>query len=317
MTKWTADALGTTIGTSAAVAWAIDVGLFERLADEPRSIDDLAADLACDVRGLDALLGVLVAMGLARVDSGRASLNGEARTALERAPGSMHSQLSLWRMLGRWMRDGRSLFPDDGATRDVVYANVVRDLEARFAPAAEALAERVGPARGPILDVGAGSGVWSLTMAARDPDATVTGLDGRETCGVFLQRAEERGLAGRVDVLAGDYHHLPLPEEGFARIVLGNVLHLESRERAGALVRRVRSALRPGGSLVVIDALRDGEAEHAMMTAVYRLHLTMRVQHGGVYARRDFESWMEAAGLTRCAWNALPTGLWALSAEAP
>jgi SAM-dependent methyltransferase len=314
---WTPEGLSATFGAAAAVAWALRAGLFERLLDAPRPLSSLSDALGCDPRALDAVLGVLDAMGLTETAGDRVTLRAEVADALAVSPGG-RGELAMWGALEDFVTSGRSFMPKDGASRDGVYAHVVRALERRFAPAAEALAAHVGPARGPILDVGAGSGVWSLSMATRDPEATVTALDGHETCEVFLSRAKERGLGERVETLPGDYHEAPLPAARFARIVLGNVLHLETHDRAASLVRRLRPALRPGGEFVVVDAVRDAADEHALMVAVYRMHLTMRVEGGAVYERADFEGWMREVGLSELAWHALPPGgLWALSAGAP
>lgn len=316
MTEWSSERLSVLLGASAAIGWAVRVGLFELIAEEPRSIEALANELDCDPTALDAVVGVLEAKGLTQNQEGLVLLASSAGEALREAPGGLR-HLAMWRSLDEWLRSGHSLLPPDGATRDRIYAHVVRALENRFAASAEALADSVGPARGPILDVGAGTGVWSLAMASLDPESTVTALDGKETCDIFLSRATERGLADRVDTLPGDYHELALPKASFARIVLGNVLHLESPDRAATLVSRLRPALRPGGSLVVVDAIRDGAPDRALELAVYRLHLTMRVEGSAVHERADFERWMRSAGLGEPTWNELPIGLWAISAEAP
>ncbi len=317
MKKWDGQHLTDFLGTSAAVAWAVKVGLIERLADGAQPLGSLAKELESDAKALDVTLGVLESVGLVQLRQGQVALGEEVSETLQAEPGAARAHLALWRSLGDFVKSGRSALPTDGATRDGVYAHVVRALERRFSSSADALADALGPADGPILDVGAGSGVWSLAMAARDEASTVTALDGPETAEVFLGRARDRGLGERADALVGDYHEVPLPESHFARIVMANVLHLESPQRAASLVARVRPALRPGGSLVVVDAIRDADPANAQTVAVYRLHLTMRVDGSVVHQRGDFEGWMRAVGLGRMSWRTLPLGgMWALSAEA-
>src|SRR5204862_288643 len=61
--------------------------------------------------------------------------------------------------------------------REAAYAVVVQALGKMFAEAATELATRLDLHAKKILDIGCGSGVWSLALAARDPAARVTGHD--------------------------------------------------------------------------------------------------------------------------------------------
>ncbi|MBV9947203.1 MAG: class I SAM-dependent methyltransferase, partial [Myxococcales bacterium] len=113
------------------------------------------------------------------------------------------------------------------------------DLGRFFEGAARALAARLPPA-GRILDLGAGSGVWSLAMAEA---GRLAGLDGRATAvdvpevlPSFHARAAAAGLADHVEATGGDFHEAPLPDAHFDRVLLANVLHLEPEARAARLV---------------------------------------------------------------------------------
>src|SRR6185436_6563447 len=101
---------------------------------------------------------------------------------------------------------------------------------------------------------GAGSGVWSLTMAARHVSARVTAVDFPAVLDTFLSQAAERGLSPRVATLGGDYHHVPFDTGQWSRVVLANVLHLETVDGARALVAKAARAVERGGEVVVVDS---------------------------------------------------------------
>ena len=133
-------------------------------------------------------------------------------------------------------------------------------------------------------------------MAERHPDTHVTALDLPEVLAAFRSRAQGLGLAARIDTIAGDFHTAPIPPEQFDRVVVANVLHLESPERAAALLRHLSPGVRPGGELVIVDSLGgDPEAERARAT--YSLHLALRTAGGYPHARADLERWLREAGL--------------------
>jgi SAM-dependent methyltransferase len=308
--------LGATLGSSAALMWSVRAGLLALLEQRAWALDPLAIELGCPRRRLELVLAVLDAMGLTCRDGDRVALSRPMQELLPMLPGTLTRHGQLWSHLPDFLGGGDAWLKPGMHDRDPGYATVVEGLGRQFASDARELARALGLCRGAILDVGAGSGVWSLSMAATSPEATVTGLDGPQTLAVFLEQARQLGLQDRVDTLAGDYHAVALPQGHYERIVVGNVLHLETPARAAELVSRLGGALRRGGTLVVIDVIADGEPEFALDRAVYTLHLSMRVEGSAVYPRADFERWATTAGLGELRWRAVGHGLWALEARA-
>lgn len=199
-----------------------------------------------------------------------------------------------WEQLPTFLATGEVLPMIDTPLRGEGYAVAVGTLGDRFAPWARALAARL-PAAEAILDVGAGSGIWSLTMAERSSDAHVTAIDLSPVLPSFLDRAARLGLGGRVTALAGSYHEL-VPGSTFDRVVMANVLHLETPADAAALVARYAPLVAPGGDLVIVDCVGEGE-EHEPSRSLYTLHLGMRTARGGVHSQAALRAWCEEASL--------------------
>jgi ubiquinone/menaquinone biosynthesis C-methylase UbiE len=183
----------------------------------------------------------------------------------------------------------------DAREREQAYAPAVSDLGRLFDGAAAELARQLAPARR-VLDVGAGSGVWSLAMIAATPDARATALDLPPVLPAFLARAAALGLSERVSTIAGDFHEFVLPARAFDRVVLANVLHLEQEAAAQALVLSSSRALAPGGELVIVDMLPTGP-HGALAHAAYELHLAMRTRAGRAHAQGAIERWCRNAEL--------------------
>jgi ubiquinone/menaquinone biosynthesis C-methylase UbiE len=111
-----------------------------------------------------------------------------------------------------------------------------------------------------VLDLGCGTGTLALMVAAAEPQANVTGLDGDPE---MLERAEEKA-AGASAELAFDHgfsYDLPYEDGSFDRVLSSLFFHhlaVDDKRRTLAEIKRV---LRTDGELHVADWGRpDGTA---------------------------------------------------------
>ena len=287
------------LGRSAALAAAIESGLLASLCRRSDSPAGHARVLGLDARATALVLDLLVAVGAAHRSGDLYEAAPALRAADRSSPGGIEFLETLWRQVPTFLRTGEPLVRMDGdaEAREAAYSPTVAKLAVLFSDAATELAAAIGGSPRTILDVGAGSGVWSLQMARRDPSARVTGLDLPGVLDRFHEHAQQLGLADRVSVIAGDFHDVEVPEAAFDRVVLANVVHLEPSDRAARLVARARGWVRPGGELVVVDALQKVPSEDVGI-AVYAIHLSLRTGSGRVHGREEVEAWARAAGLS-------------------
>jgi SAM-dependent methyltransferase len=117
------------------------------------------------------------------------------------------------------------------------------------------LRDGVGDARGGTwADIGAGTGAFTLALAELlGPGATIVAVD--RDAGALRAAVRAVGTrfpATRVETLVADLERpLDLPLlDGF---VAANSLHFVPRDRQVAVIRRLASALRPGGRFVVVE----------------------------------------------------------------
>ena len=140
---------------------------------------------------------------------------------------------------------------------DVECASYTADL-----PLWRELAER---ARGPLLDIGCGTGRVALDLAGRGHD--VTGLDSEpELVRALAARARERGLRVRAEV--GDARAFDLGGRRFSLAVapMQVVQLLDGPQGRARMLACVRRHLLPGGVLAaaIADPLEDVSADDAL-----------------------------------------------------
>ena len=288
------------LALGAAMGAALRTGLLMKIAAGRTTLRALATELELEPRALGLLVDVLANEAFVIRDAdGDGVAPGPTLASLAKAPGGLPLALGLFAHLETFVRTGEPFVKMDlgPAEREAVYRNVVGGLAEMFEEPARDLAARLPLTPRSVLDVGCGSGVWSLAIAARHPAARVTGLDLPAVLDSFSSRAAQQGLSARTATIAGDMHQVAIPEKAFDLVVIANVLRLEPPEQAAEVVQRAASAIADGGALLVIDALAHGTPDRERSRAIYALHLGLRTKNGRVHSPSTITRWCADAGL--------------------
>ena len=221
-------------------------------------------------------------------------------------PAAFVSNIMMFSNVEGFLRTGSIVMPNNASgsneEREKNYEKVVLMLATLFFESAKALAKILPPVK-EILDVGAGSGVWSLAQVQTYgyDFAHTTALDFPLVLGSF------KSFASRIQVpescistIAGSYHEVEVPKDKFDRIILANIVHLEDEAQAASLIHRFAQFMKPGSELVIVDMMgstTDPNSKIERIRANYSLHLALRSTKGWGYPLALLKAWMEQAGL--------------------
>ena len=307
-------------GSELLTAAITEFNLFERLAAEARSADTLGRELGLDARPCTVLITALRAMGLLADDSqGRVGLTRLAREHLLRdspfdvsgyvgmskdAPGvrTMIERLRTNRPVGHDDAQSGTAFiyrPEVPSAMELESSarQLTLALAGRAKNVAPVLAERVplGDARR-LLDVGGGTGIYSIAWLCRHPQLRAVVWDRPEVLKIADEMAREYGVADRLDLAPGDMFIDRVPE-GCDVCLLSNILHDWDVPECRKLVERVGAALPTRGRLIVHDVLLNDGHDGPLPVALYSVAL-FSVTEGRAYSAAEFRAWLSEAGLT-------------------
>jgi ubiquinone/menaquinone biosynthesis C-methylase UbiE len=280
--------------------------LFDALAGGPKTAEQVAAETGVSGRGAKAVLGALVGLEVLTRSGDKFALTPEAETFLVSTSPAyrgglfQHASSQLipgWLHLTQTVKTGR---PEKAVNTQAegaeFFRQFVEDLYGMNIAASRALADRLnlsGPVK--VLDIAAGSGVWSIPIARKDPAARVTVVDWPEVLPVCQKVAAEHGVADRYsyipgDILAVDYG------TGYNIATLGHILHSEGVERSKRLLKKVYDALAPGGTIVIAEMVPNDERTGPPFPMLFGVNMLLHTSEGDVFTFAQMTDWLSAIG---------------------
>jgi SAM-dependent methyltransferase len=288
-------------------------GIIDALTREPMTLHRLAQATNLNKPALHLLIDGLESLGMVE-RSGDLLHLGAVMQALRGSYRALGDE--YWAHLDQWLTTGTPMRRMDKTNEsEAVYSEQAAALAWMMSPAAAAVAARLAPTLLPgaaILDIGSGSGVWSLAFLSALPEATATLMDrgGVLTAASdFLARAS---FASRVRLLPGDYHEVAPPPASHDLAILANVCHLETDAGNRRLIEQTARWLKPGGRIVIIDIT---PAQQPLAATLYAIGLALRTESAAVPTTDQIAGWLSDAGFLAPHFCAIDTppgtmGLW-------
>jgi hypothetical protein len=271
---------------SKALFAALEFDLFTRIAQGTASTSALAEVTGIAENRLRTLLTALKSLGLVSEAGGRL-INAPAtsRYLVAGAPGDFRDYVRFvngafgyesFRHLDMALR-GEPVFQDNGFYEGLVYEGGIGGE--KFSSAqhtgslgpARLMAKRVDlKDRRKLLDVGGGSGAYSIAFCTANPQLSATILDFPQTVDTAKRYAREAGLADRITNLVGNAVAVDWPG-GHDVVLMSYVWSAVGEADIAVLARRAVAALPPGGLLLVHDFMVDNAHEGPRFAAWYLL----------------------------------------------
>lgn len=281
------------LATAAAVTSAMELGVLHRLDRGPAQVAVIAEECGLSRRGAELLLSALAGIGLAKTA-------GDGHYIAVAGRRDISWLVETWSGLPKALRAGGGLAEaDTPAGAAALYPDVVPRLAAMFADAAERAADFLAAPDLRVLDVGAGGAPWSIALAKRAPGCRITAVDLPAVLPVTARSVHEAGLDADFELLAGDMFSVDWGTGLYDLVLAGNVCHLFDEKTNRRLIARLRKALRPGGTVAIIDVLPDETLGGPPGAVLYALGLLLRTAGGRAYPFSAYARWLSDAGLVR------------------
>ena len=287
---------------SRAILTALELDLFTAV-DAGASAEAVAAAAGADARATGMLLNALAAMGLLAKQNDtfrntpvseryfRASSPDNARPALLH----MAHLWPRWSTLTDCVRAGKAMARPEDAEVDWTEAFIAA-MHRNAAERAPHVVRAVGAAEvRRMLDVGGGSGAYSIAFAKAVPELKADILDLAAVAPIALRHIREANLTDRVSVRVGDLRTDQLGRD-YGLVFVSAICHMLSPEENCDLLSRCHAALAPDGRVVIQDFILEPDKTAPRWGALFALNMLVGTRAGSSYSEPEYAGWLNRAG---------------------
>jgi len=259
------------------------------------------------------LLNALVALGLLSKSGGEYKNTSESARFFVQGSKDNHRNGLLhtadiwhrWSTLTDAVRSGTRITPgrkvdgkDDRKDTPKWTCNFIVGMQRNAKDRAPLLVKALGTAGvRRILDLGGGSGAYSIAFAKASSDLRCEILDVPEVVPLTAEYVNQAGVSAQVSLRCGDMLQDDFGS-GYDIIMLNAICHMFSEEQNRDIFRRASHALAPKGRLVVQDFILNPDKTGPQHAALFSLNMLVNTDAGASYSESEYTDWMKAAGFT-------------------
>ncbi len=286
---------------SRAVLTALELDVFSAIG-EGATAQQVAGKIQCAVRATETLLNALASLKLLQKRDGvYNSTPVAARFFVKGTPDSARmAQLHMANMWKRWstlteaVKAGTCVAPrsDNGWVKPFIAA---MDHNARGRARAVVQAAGVNGAQR-MLDLGGGSGAYSIAFAKAAPGLRCEIVDLADVLPITQEHIRKAGLTDRIITRPGDMLTVPLEAGKYDLVLLSAICHMFSPEENRQLLARAYRALARKGRVVISDFVLDPDKTAPRFGALFALNMLVGTQAGSSYSEPEYAAWLKEAG---------------------
>jgi len=290
---------------SAALMAAVELEIFTAIAHGHDTIEHAAKAVGISARNAERLLTALAAMTLLTREGGRFANAPDVQRFLVK---------DSERYAGPWMLFTKPRWPAFGElstrlrakteNRLGAYENFSVDDARRYHAATYSIG--MGAARlfsrsvdlggrRLLLDLGGGSGAYSITATKAYPGLKAIVFDLPPVAVVAREYIEANGAADRVSAVAGDFTRDAFPS-GVDVVVMASNLPQYEPALIKLVVAKAFAALVPGGEMHLIGETLDDDRSGPLSAALWGLNEAVQGSTGMAHTESEVKGYLEDAG---------------------
>lgn len=291
---------------SRVILSAAALDIFTCLDTQPASAAELAGQLGTDVRATTRVLDCLVGFDLVVKDSdNRYHLTGRGKLLSSRHPDTVLPMLlHMDTMWDGWSHLTETIIGGTNPHRIPLSETTDPDISSAFIGAMHVLGKTLAReivatydmgCRRCLLDIGGGSGVYTIAFLEQYPNLSAIIFDRPHILAFAREKIDQAGLASRVKLVPGDFYVDELPG-GSDCALLSAIIHQNSPSQNVELFKKVLRCLDPGGALLIRDHIMEPSRTRPHGGALFAINMLVNTPGGDTYTFDEVRAQLADAG---------------------
>jgi ubiquinone/menaquinone biosynthesis C-methylase UbiE len=291
---------------SEALFVAHELGVLDRISQQPADSEKLVKDLELSKNGLERLLSALCATGIVTKEKEHYSLSVDFHPYLnpdsvDYIGGLINHEIHLhkrWNRLSESIKSGK---PVKNSTEPPKPEDTKRFIEAmsvigrRIAPI---LMKKIGfQGNERLLDLGGGPGIYVEFFCETYPDMRVVLFDQPDTIRVAQSNLSNHKNLKNMRFISGDILADDLGKN-YDVIFSSNVIHIFGPSDVQMIFDKCQCALKPGGRLLIKDFFLNDDLTGPEFSTLFSLHMLLSTEGGKCYSEKELISLMEESNFS-------------------
>ena len=276
--------------------------MFTAIGNSSKTSADVSKIISSNTRATDRLMNVLCNMNLLKKEKGKFS-NTEfsARYLVKDSPDYISNLLHASNLWNSWsnltgiVKTGKLQRRDSGKNKWV--ENFIEAMHYRAlkqAPEDISILDLSGVKK--VLDLGGGSGAYSMQFIKQKKDIKATVFDLPDVILLTLKYISANGFGSKINTIKGNYLYDDIGS-GYDLIFLSAIIHSNSFEENKNLISKCAKALNKKGQIVIQDYAMDEERLTPEVGALFAINMLVNTKGGDTFTQEEIYSWLRDAGI--------------------
>jgi len=289
---------------SRAILTAYELDIFTNIDANGSGSEAVAKKIKADARATDRLMNAICAIGLLKKKKNNYyntdfSEQFLSKNSPQYLTGMLHSASiwETWSTMTKVIRTGKSQRHTIQSRKSNEFSEAfIGAMNERASFQAKNVLDKLD-LKGVkhFLDIGGGSGAYSIDFVKRNPDNHATIFDLPHIIPITKKYIKKEGLTKKIGFICGDYNTDSLGN-GYDLAFLSAVIHINSFEQNQKLVKKCFEALNPGGMIVIQDHVMDDDRTSPFGGALFALNMLVATDKGDTYTENEIKEWLKKAG---------------------
>lgn len=298
--------LANSFQTASVLLTAFDLEIFTVLDKKILRPEEIASICKTDLRATDRLLNALVGLGFVKKIHGKFYNSESASKYLVKNKPDFMS--SLYHSIGLWnnwsyLKDavinGKRIQQNKNNENPEWLESFIEAMHYRArkeAPIISLMLDLSNTKK--MLDVGAGSGAFSMAFIDQQPFINAVLFDLPGVIKLAKKYVDSFHSKEKIDFIQGDYLNDDFGKD-YDLILLSAIVHINSFDDNMRLIKKCYDSLNLGGQIIIKDWVMNESRTEPEAGALFALNMLVSTDCGDTFTESEIRSWFINAGIQK------------------